>query len=91
MQWMAKQARAEGLQIEQHLASGLKPSATAKLHNSRKHIFRSKRPFHRPLEHGTGDVLIHRSVKQRWQADTKYRPKNLQQYLDSNGWPQLED
>ena len=91
MQWMVRQARAEGLQIEQHLTSGLKPSATAKLHNSRKHIFRSKRPFHRPLEHGSGNVLIHRSVKQRWQADAKYRPKNLQQYLQDNGWPQLED
>jgi hypothetical protein len=90
MQWMAKQARAEGLQIEQHLANSLNPSATAKLHQSRKHIYRSKRPFYRPIDHG-GEILLHRSVKQRWEADAKYRPVNLKHYVEAQGWPQLVD
>ena len=91
MDWIRKEAKAAGLHLEAHMVQGLKPVPTATLHQSRKHIFRSKRPFHRPIDHGHGPVLIHRSVKQRWEADAKYRPKNLLSYLaDHNGqWPAL--
>jgi len=92
LQWMMKEASRLGLTFETHLRSSLKPSPAATLHNARKHIYRSKKPYYRPLAHGQGDVLIHRSVKQRYEDSVlKYRPKNLQAYLDQAGWLKLVD
>lgn len=88
MQWMIKEAKAAGLSLEQHLARNLQPKADATLHNSRKHVYRSKRPYYRPIMH-RGEVVIHKSVKQRWEQDPKYRPKNLVGYVDKNGWGTL--
>lgn len=88
LQWMIKEAKAAGLSVEQHLTQNLQPDALATLHNSRKHIYRSKRPFYRPVDH-QGKMYIHSSVKQRWEGDPKYRPKNLQAYIDQHGWPEL--
>lgn len=94
LNWMIAQARALGLAIETHLtgelkAAHLKNCLGAKIHQSRKHIYRSKQKFYRPVAHGKGEVLIHASVKQRWDANSEYRPKNLQDFLDANGgqWP----
>lgn len=91
MDWIRKEAKTAGLHLEAHMVQALKPVPTATMHQSRKHIFRSKRPYHRPIDHGRGQVFVHRSVKQRWEADAKYRPKNLLSYLaDHNGqWPVL--
>jgi len=91
LDWLRREARDAGLQLEAHMTKALKPVPTATMHQSRKHIFRSKRPYYRPIDHGRGPVLIHRSVKQRWQADATYRPKNLVDYLaDQKGkWPSL--
>ncbi len=77
LEWMAVEAEAAGLKLEDHLYAKLAGSPTAKLHQSRKHIYRSKRPYHRPLDHGLGEVFIHESVEQRWKKDKKYRPENL--------------
>jgi hypothetical protein len=38
-----------------------------------------------------GEVLIHRSVRERWDADPKYRPRRLREYTDSEGWRTLVD
>lgn len=89
LEWMLREANAAGLTVEVHLAQHLKPKPRAKLHKSRKHIFRSKAPFHRPIDHGKGQVLLHASVRKRWDADPKYRPKNLAAYLEANDWPTL--
>lgn len=90
LQWMMQQATAAGLVLEDHLETDLNGRFDATLHNSRKHIYRSKRPYYRPIAHGKGEVLIHQSVKQRWEKDDSYRPKNLQDYLQANnGWPRL--
>jgi hypothetical protein len=49
--------------------------------------------LYRPIEHGPdkqgrADVVrIHRSVRERWDHDSKYRPKNLKEYLAKHGWP----
>jgi uncharacterized protein (DUF2235 family) len=88
-QWMMKEAHAFNLVIEPHFAANLHPDANAKLHESRKHIYRSKSRFYRPIDHKKSDILIHESVKQRWDANAKYRPKNLDDYLQANGWPPL--
>jgi uncharacterized protein (DUF2235 family) len=87
--WMMRQAGEAGLTLESHLAAGLNGRFDATLHNSRRHIYRSKRPFYRPIAHGKGPVLIHSSVKQRWEAVPKYRPRNLAEYLENHDWPPL--
>ena len=82
LEWMMDEASRAGLALEQQQRAELKPSPTAALHQSRKHIYRSKRPFWRPIAHGRGDVLIHDSVWKRWDADPGYRPRNLEAWLD---------
>lgn len=90
LKWMMKEAREAGLQLETHLEDELSPKATAKLYNSRKHIYRSRPPYRRLIDHEKGDVLIHKSVKERWDADEKYRPKMLKNYIkDKKSWPEL--
>ena len=89
LKWMTRELSAAGLAIESHLSQGLKPSPTAKLHKSRRHFYRLKRKLLRPIDHGQGPVLIHQSMKTRWQNDASYRPKNLTDYLNQNGWPTL--
>ena len=91
MDWMMREARKFNLTLERHLGRSLKPEPDATLHKSRKHIYRSKRPLYRPIDHGKGEILIHKSVKIRWDLDPKYRPKNLREYLraNDNNWPQL--
>jgi uncharacterized protein (DUF2235 family) len=92
LQWMMQEAGIVGLEFEQHLPDSLKPSAAAELHNSRRHIYRSKRPYYRPIDHGHGEVLIHRSVKERYDNQAmKYQPRNIQDYVEQHGWTQLVD
>jgi uncharacterized protein (DUF2235 family) len=92
LSWMMNESKAAGLAIEPHLDDILKPDHRADLHQSRRHIYRSKRKFYRPIDHGKGELLIHESVKKRWDSRTlKYRPKNLKEYLEKNNntWPTL--
>jgi len=42
---------------------------------------------HIPLYHPELMMNIHRSVKERWEADPQYRPRNLVEYLEQEGWP----
>ena len=77
LQWMVEEATAAGLHIEDHLKTSLKPSPRARLHNSRRHIFRFAKPLIRPLEYDDRPTEIHPSVRERWRADPDYRPPNL--------------
>ncbi len=87
LEWMIKEAQKAGLSIEKHLKSAIKANPLAKLHNSKRSFYRVKKTYFRPIEHEKDIVLIHRSVKQRWDSDKKYRPKNLKQYIKKHGWP----
>lgn len=87
LEWMSQEARTTGLAIETHLWDGLRPKPTATLHQSRRSFYRIKAALNRPIDHGKGDVLIHRSVRERWDDDEKYRPKNLREYVEVKGWP----
>lgn len=89
LEWMMKEAKVAGLTMEPHLKQGLNGRFDATLYNSRKHVYRLKKPLYRPIDHGKSTVLIHKSVKERWDTDQKYRPKNLVEYLDANDWPKL--
>src|SRR5690606_21316913 len=90
-QWMIGEADRAGLAIEPHLPDSLKPDCLATLHQSAKHISRSKRPYYRPLRHVEAAVLIRHAVKARWETDSRYRPKNLVEYVEAHGWTALEN
>lgn len=79
LDWMVSEARAAGLDIEPHLPAGTRPDPRAKLHNSRRHIFRFSRPLIRDLHPKGVDTIIHPSVAERWSLDPDYRPPNLEQ------------
>lgn len=85
--WMVNQAGSNDLAIEPHLKKEARPNALATVHNSRRSFYRVKKKFYRDIDHGKGEVLIHRSVRQRWDQNPKYRPKNLSEYIEKNGWP----
>ena len=89
LNWMMRQGTAAGLTLEPHLRRRLRGKATATLHQSRRKYYRLKRKFFRTIDHGNGPVLIHASVKERWEQDPEYRKKakNLKEYIDANGWP----
>lgn len=89
--WMVREARAAGLEFEDYLAAGLKPSPQAPVHESRRHIYRIKRVLDRPLALTNTTIAIHRSVRERWEADAGYRPPMLQALVDEAGWPGLVD
>lgn len=89
LQWLMREATTAGLTTEPHLRQRLEPNAAATIHQSRRWYYRLKKRLYRPIDHGKGPVMIHRSVKQRWDADPNYRSKakNLREYVDANGWP----
>ena len=86
--WMIREAEKAGLKIEDHLPDIIKENPLAKLHKSRRHFYRIKEAYERPIDHSKGEVLIHESVKTRWEHDRKYRPKNLSTYLELHDWPE---
>lgn len=79
LEWMMEQARNAGLDIEEHLPAGINPSARARLHNSRRHVFRFARPLIRNLKPDDFETAIHPSVAERWRKNPDYRPPNLKQ------------
>ncbi len=87
--WMIREARAAGLSVERHLDGTLRPDPLAPVYRSRRHIYRSRPRVDRPIDIGSSPVLVHESVRQRWEALPRYRPRNLARYLETNGWPTL--
>lgn len=86
--WMIAEAERFNLSLEPHLTASLHPNPLATLHDSRRSFYRIKQPYLRPLDPNVAPVLLHRSVKVRWDQDPQYRPKNLQTYLEKYGWPE---
>lgn len=85
--WMINEAQRFNLGLEPHLQASLRPNPLATLHDSRRNFYRIKQAYLRPLDPSKAPILLHRSVKERWEQDPLYRPKNLQAYLESYGWP----
>lgn len=86
LEWMVKHAKRAGLSVESHLSRQINPNPLATTHNSRRKFYRVRGKLYRPIDHDKGPVLIHRSVKQRWDQDEKYRPKNLAEFIQRYGW-----
>ena len=85
LQWMINEAQQQGLTVESHVIPVIS-NTLPKLHRSRRSFYRLREKYSRPIQHGTGTVFIHPSVKLRWDNDSNYRPLNLQVYLDQFGW-----
>ncbi|WP_024326157.1 DUF2235 domain-containing protein [Thioalkalivibrio sp. AKL19] len=88
--WMVEQARAGGLEVEGHLPDGLRPDPLAPLHRSRRHIYRLRRRYRRPLDPPGHPTELHPSVLQRYRRDADYRPENLRVALEAWGWPDAD-
>ncbi|WP_018871920.1 DUF2235 domain-containing protein [Thioalkalivibrio sp. ALJ16] len=88
--WMIEQARAAGLAIESHLPESLRPDALAPLHRSRRHIYRVRRRYRRPLYQPEFPTELHPSVLERYGQDDDYRPENLRSHLKEWGWPDAD-
>lgn len=89
LEWMANQAESAGLVLEPQLRTNLNGNVAANTHRSREHVYRLKRPLHRPLQDDAKPSLIHPTVRQRYQADAKYRPPRLKKLVERHGWDNL--
>ena len=94
LNWMIKEVEGIGLEVESHLKDKIKinivKTPLAEKHNSRTKFFRLKQKYYRNLEDSGEKVLIHESVKIRYEKDESYRPKNLEEYLKkSKGWKNI--
>lgn len=85
LEWLVNEAKKSGLSIEKHLDESIHKNPLAKLHNSRRSFYRIKKTYYRELNSSGDEVLIHNSVKERWDKDSKYRPKNLRNYFKDGG------
>ncbi|MBN1957576.1 MAG: DUF2235 domain-containing protein [Desulfuromonadales bacterium] len=88
--WMMKEAVAAGLLLEPHLEESLTNGTAAKIHKSRNHVYRLKKPLHRKLVIKDKPTQIHPSVKQRYVSDAKYRPPKLKELVEELGWDGLD-
>lgn len=88
--WMLDEATSAGLTIEPHIRDSLTDGSHAGLHKSRRQVYRLKSPLHRPLVIDGKPTRIHPSVKSRYQADDRYRPKWLEQRIAESGWDSLD-
>jgi uncharacterized protein (DUF2235 family) len=79
--WMLEEAAGAGLALETHLRKGTRPVATARLHSSRRHVYRLKKPLERRLAPAGIPTELHPSVLARRRADAGYRPPNLERFL----------
>jgi uncharacterized protein (DUF2235 family) len=85
--WLLNEASDAGLFVEPFYSP---PSdALPKLHKSRRHVFRVKRPLVRELAIEMAGTGLHRSVLERWQRQPSYRPPQLQALLDKTELDQL--
>ncbi|PLX89596.1 MAG: hypothetical protein C0618_00850 [Desulfuromonas sp.] len=75
--WMVDEVSKSGLTVEGHLQQRINGNPLATLHRSRRSFYRVKEKYYRPIDHGKGAVMIHSSVKERWQRNSGYRPQNL--------------
>lgn len=87
--WMLDEATAAGLVIEPHIMQALTDGSQARLHRSRKHVYRLKKPMQRELLVAGKPTIIHPSVRTRYLADRRYRPASLEALVKTRGWDQL--
>lgn len=88
--WMMDQAVSADLTLEPHLKAGLSDGTGARLHESRRKLFRFKARLDRPIEPEGIDICIHPSVRERYESDPSYRPPELTKLVNAKSWSQLD-
>jgi uncharacterized protein (DUF2235 family) len=83
LQWMMDNAALTGLAFDPAVlrAHPLNGTATGRLHNSKKGIYKLTRGMDRILGSGHSQT-IHPSARERWNRDADYRPHNLGAFLE---------
>ncbi|UHQ54164.1 DUF2235 domain-containing protein [Microbulbifer sp. YPW16] len=84
--WMIHEAHFAGLKIAPDLKKSLTDGTHASIHQSRKHVYRFKRPLDRALIVDGKPTLIHPTVKSRYLHDKNYRPPMLKALVEEIGW-----
>ena len=74
MKWIAEEASAKGLKILEHLAKDFCLNVRSRLNESYEGKWLLAGQYKRPVN---SYLRIHESVKLRYEADSKYRPKKL--------------
>lgn len=101
LDWMIDKAEGAGLAVDEKVrqAIGSNPQPLAPLHDSKKGLYKATVGIDRPIglrpdpKNRQGAPIrdstqaLHPSVLQRWDADRKYRPRNLRDYLKRIGDP----
>ncbi len=87
MLWMKNQAEGKGLEFQTHI-SQVQLNAMAAQNNEYKKHYKLLGKHERKI---LPDTPIHISVKQRYEQNADYRPKNLVKYVEQFGWNNLVD
>jgi uncharacterized protein (DUF2235 family) len=88
--WMLNEAETAGLKLERHIRDELTDGTQASLNRSRRHIYRFRKPLHRDLIVEGKPTKIHATVKQRYLADSDYRPPKLKALVEEKGWDNID-
>jgi uncharacterized protein (DUF2235 family) len=87
LKWITDEATGKGLSFSAHLASGMKSKPTSRLNESYEGKWLLAGQHKRAV---LAYLKIHQSVKDRYEADPKYRPDRLVQRVESDtGWGEL--
>lgn len=86
LEWMLAEAKAAGLAFDSEVLTQrpLSPRPTGTLHDSKTGLYRLTPGNDRPIGVG-GTQRVHESALARWDADPKYRPRNLRDYFRASG------
>lgn len=87
MLWMKKEAEKLNLEFQSHI-SNVKINPLAEQNNEYKNHYKL---LGKKIRKITPDTFIHRSVKERFDGNKDYRPKNLENYINEYGWENLTD
>jgi len=97
LQWMLDKAKASGLALDAEAMAAYPVSMNprGKLHDSMSWIYRLRKPVDRVIGtvKGTSQAdptqSVHESVLQRWDSDSRYRPKQLREYFRRTNDPRV--
>jgi ribosomal protein S15P/S13E len=87
---MLNEANEAQLHLEAHIKNNLSTRPLAKIHNSRNHVYRLKKPLQRELIVADKPSIINPSVKERYLLYKRYRPQQLKTLLDEEGWGNID-
>ena len=88
LKWMIGEAAAQGLSVEDHLNTNLKPDSLGAIHESHSRWWKLLGKFHRTIGSGEEDYL-HNAVKIRYATLDDYQPSNLKAYVLKHRWHNL--